>query len=149
MDFLQNCFPCFFSFPPAGLLPSTRVRTMLPRLLLIRRAHPVAAQEQPIVPLKTPVTIIRQPVKVSVVQGGVYVEMNEDEELKAFDYTDEAVTLLSKRGLLDTISMDLLDDAVRKKGASLRLSLLKISRDLVKTGARDKPDHFFAYVRIP
>lgn len=68
-----------------------------------------------IVPLKTPVTIVQQPVKVGVSRGRVYVAVSEDEDLRSFDYASEAVSLLRKRGLLDRVSMDKLAKAIRQK----------------------------------
>jgi L,D-transpeptidase ErfK/SrfK len=79
-----------------------------------------------IVPLKTPVIIVRQPVKAGISRGRVYVEVNDDEDLKSFDYTSEAVSLLRERGLLDMVSKDKLAQAImEKKGFPVDVSLKK------------------------
>jgi L,D-transpeptidase ErfK/SrfK len=81
-----------------------------------------------IVPLKTAVTIVQQPVKVGVSRGQVYLEVNkdEDQDLKSFDYRSKAVAQLRKRGLLDRVSMDKVAQAVRdKKGFPVDVSLKK------------------------
>jgi L,D-transpeptidase ErfK/SrfK len=77
-----------------------------------------------IVPVKTPVIIVQQPLKVGVSRGRVYIEVNEDKEVKSFDYTGEAVSLLGKRGLLDRVSMDKVAKAIReKRGFAVDVSL--------------------------
>ncbi len=79
-----------------------------------------------IVPLRTGVTIVQQPVKVGVSRGHVYLEVNKDEDLKSFDYKSKAVDLLRKRGLLDGVNMDKVAKVVReKRGFPVDISLKK------------------------
>lgn len=79
-----------------------------------------------LVPVNTTVTIVQQPVKVSVSRGHVYVEVNEDSGLKAFDYLDNARTLLKKKGLFNSIDLDKLTRSVKeKKGYPVDISLMK------------------------
>jgi L,D-transpeptidase ErfK/SrfK len=79
-----------------------------------------------IVPLKTAVTIVQQPVKVGISRGHVYLEVNKDEDLKSFDYRSKAVALLRKRGLLDGVNMDKVAKVVReKRGLPVDVSLKK------------------------
>jgi len=68
-----------------------------------------------LVPIHTRVTIVQQPVKVGVSRGRVYIEVNEDKEMKSFDYAREAASLLGKRGLLDSVSMNKVARTVREK----------------------------------
>lgn len=79
-----------------------------------------------LVPINTPVTIIRQPVKAGLSRGNVYVEVNRDPERKRYDYQGAAMDLLRKKGLSDRVSMEKLQKAIReKKGYPVDVSLPK------------------------
>ncbi len=79
-----------------------------------------------LVPVNTKVTIVQQPVKVGVSGKRVYVEVNEDSELKIFDYLSSAKALLRKKGLFARVSIDKLMRAVsEKKGYPVDVSLAK------------------------
>ncbi|MCS7203358.1 MAG: L,D-transpeptidase family protein [Thermodesulfovibrio sp.] len=52
------------------------------------------------VPIGTEVLIVRQPIKVALIGEEVYIEVHRDEQLKDFDYFQNAVDLLAKKGLL-------------------------------------------------
>jgi L,D-transpeptidase ErfK/SrfK len=79
-----------------------------------------------IVPVDTRVTIVQQPVKVGVSRGRVYVEVNEDSELKTFDYLNTAKSLLDRKGLFYKVDVDKLRRAVsEKKGYPVDISLGK------------------------
>ncbi len=77
-----------------------------------------------LVPINTKVTIVRQPVKVGMSRGKVYVEVNKDPERKRYDYLGEAMNLLRKKGISDRISIEKLQKAIReKKGYPVDISL--------------------------
>jgi L,D-transpeptidase ErfK/SrfK len=79
-----------------------------------------------LVPVNTAVKIVEQPVKVGVSHGKVYVEVDEDTALKAYDYRGEAEALLRKKNLYDRVDMNKLTDAVSKKrGFPVDVSLSK------------------------
>lgn len=63
----------------------------------------------------TPVTIVRQPVKVGVAGGKIYIEVHRDETLKGFDYRHEALRLLRKKNLLAKTDREKLSQAIKKK----------------------------------
>jgi len=63
------------------------------------------------VPVGTPVTIVREPVKVGVRSGRVYVEVHQDDEAK-IDTRAEVKRLLTKRGLLGSVDSHKLDAAM-------------------------------------
>jgi L,D-transpeptidase ErfK/SrfK len=63
------------------------------------------------VPVGTEVRIVREPVKVGVRAGRVYVEIHPDEDAKV-DVASEARRLLSKRGLLGSVDAGKLDLAL-------------------------------------
>ena len=65
------------------------------------------------VPVGTRVTIVREPVKVGVRAGRVYVEVHVDDDAK-IDNLAEAKRLLRKRGLLGSIDAQKLGAAVRE-----------------------------------
>ena len=67
------------------------------------------------VPVGTMVTIVRQPVKVGVRWGWIYLEVHPD-PVAGLDYLEEAVRLLGKRGLLGKVNRELLLQAVEKRG---------------------------------
>ena len=65
------------------------------------------------VPVGTQVTIVREPVKVGVRAGRVYVEIHADEDSR-LDPLAEANRLLTKRGLLGSADAQKLDAAVKE-----------------------------------
>ncbi len=70
----------------------------------------------------TDVLIVRQPVKVGVRDGKVYIEVHEDNTLD-INYFNEAVRLLKNRNLLDQINTERLHYAVRQKnGVPIEIS---------------------------
>jgi len=64
------------------------------------------------VPVGTQVTIVREPVKVGVRAGRVYVEVHQDDDVK-IDNRAEAKRILAKRGLLGSVDSHRLDAAVQ------------------------------------
>ena len=66
------------------------------------------------VPVGTRVAIVREPVKVGLREGRVYVEAHPDDSARV-DYAAEARRLLSRRGLLDRVEARKLDAAVRER----------------------------------
>jgi L,D-transpeptidase ErfK/SrfK len=79
----------------------------------------------PLVPVNISVIIVRQPVKVGVSGGHVYVEVNADGRPNA-GYLDEVKTLLKKRGLFDRIDSRKLAQAVNeKRGLPMDVSSVK------------------------
>jgi L,D-transpeptidase ErfK/SrfK len=60
------------------------------------------------------VAIVREPVKVGLREGRVYVEAHPDDSARV-DYAAEARRLLSRRGLLDRVEARKLDAAVRER----------------------------------
>jgi len=68
-----------------------------------------------VVPNKTKVTIVRQPVKIGVRDKKVYIEVHRDEYLKEFNYLNEAVRILTKKGLLKQADMDRVYRAIEDK----------------------------------
>jgi len=75
-----------------------------------------------LVPKKTMVTIIRQPVKIGVSDNKVYVEVHKDNTLH-INYFNEAVRLLKEKHLLDQILKEKLISALReKKGVPVNIS---------------------------
>jgi hypothetical protein len=74
------------------------------------------------VPKNTKVTIVRQPVKVGVLSGKVYIEIHKDRELK-INYFDETVRLLKKRNLYEIIDKEkMLIVLKEKKGFPVDIS---------------------------
>ena len=67
-----------------------------------------------IVEIGTPVAIVREPVKVGVRDGRVYVEVHDDDRV-AGDLVDEAVRLLADRGVLRDVDPRKLVGAVRAR----------------------------------
>jgi L,D-transpeptidase ErfK/SrfK len=63
------------------------------------------------VPIGTRITIVRQPVKVGVNEGKVFVEAHTD-RLEGIDYLDEATGLLIKNNLLDRVDPQRLLQAI-------------------------------------
>ena len=66
------------------------------------------------VPNKTKVTIIRQPVKVGVSNSRVFIEIHKDETQQT-NYFNEAVQLLRKKNLYDSIDKEKMLSALREK----------------------------------
>lgn len=66
------------------------------------------------VPVGTGVTIVRQPVKVGVRWGWIYLEVHPD-PLAGRDCLEEAVRLLGKRGLLGKVNRERILRAVREQ----------------------------------
>ncbi len=67
-----------------------------------------------VVPNKTKVTIIRQPVKVGVSDKKIYIEVHKENGRK-FNYFNKAVNLLKKKGLYQKIDKNKLIIALREK----------------------------------
>lgn len=67
------------------------------------------------VPKGARVTIIRQPVKVGIRDKKIYIEVHNDEILKSFDFSKEAVQLLTKKGLLKQVNTHKLYRAIQEK----------------------------------
>jgi lipoprotein-anchoring transpeptidase ErfK/SrfK len=67
-----------------------------------------------IVPVGTPVVIVREPIKVGVKDGRLYVEAHEDAELD-IDYLEEAKRLLRERGLLERADLGELAAAMAER----------------------------------
>lgn len=63
----------------------------------------------------TDVLIIRQPVKVGKMGDEVYIEVHKDEQLKGFDYLQNAIEKLTKRGFLKYVDTLKLYHAVKQK----------------------------------
>jgi L,D-transpeptidase ErfK/SrfK len=61
------------------------------------------------------VTIVRQPVKVGVKDRKVYIEVHRDDYRQRVDYFNEAVKLLTKKGLLKDVSTEKIYQAVEEK----------------------------------
>jgi len=79
-----------------------------------------------LVPVNSRVVIVQQPVKAGVSNGRVYVEVNEDSELRNFDYLHKARALLKRKGLFDKVNIGKLKRAVReKRGYPVDISLKK------------------------
>ncbi len=75
-----------------------------------------------LVPLKTKVTIVRQPLKVGTMNNQVYIEVHKDTNLE-INYFDEAVKLLRKKNLYDAIDKDKMIAALKeKKGFPVNIS---------------------------
>ncbi len=73
-------------------------------------------------PVGTWVTILRQPVKVGVWWGRIYLEVHPD-PVARLDYHAEAVRLLEKRGLLGRVSRERLRQAVdAQRGMPVNIS---------------------------
>lgn len=76
------------------------------------------------VPNRSKVTIIRQPVKVGVSNSRVFIEIHKDETLQT-NYFDEAVQLLRKKNLYDSIDKEKMLTALReKKGIPVDITLI-------------------------
>jgi L,D-transpeptidase ErfK/SrfK len=78
----------------------------------------------------TRVVIVREPVKVGLRRGRVYVEAHADDDVRV-DYLAEARRLLARRGLLERVDARKLDAAVRE----LRGIPMDVSADLSADGS--------------
>ncbi len=75
------------------------------------------------VSIGTRVTIVRQPVKIGIKEGKVYIEVHKDETIKEDDYHKMAVALLAKKHLLGQISSIKLFHALfNKSGFAVEIS---------------------------
>jgi L,D-transpeptidase ErfK/SrfK len=61
------------------------------------------------------VTIVRQPIKVGVRDNKVYIEVHRDDYRQKVDYFQEAVKLLTRKGLLKDVSTEKIYQAVEEK----------------------------------
>jgi L,D-transpeptidase ErfK/SrfK len=76
-----------------------------------------------LVPVKTRVTIVREPVKVGVRGGRVFVEVHDDPDSKV-DVSKEAMRLLSERGLRTLVDKDRLQTALEeRRGIAVDVSI--------------------------
>jgi L,D-transpeptidase ErfK/SrfK len=76
-----------------------------------------------LVSVGTPVIIVRQPIKVGVENGKVYIEVHRDEKLKDSEYLDEAFRILKAKNLLGLINSEKLYRAIdEKKGIPVAIS---------------------------
>ncbi|HEX8959989.1 MAG TPA: L,D-transpeptidase family protein [Geobacteraceae bacterium] len=77
-----------------------------------------------LVSLETPVAVVREPVKVGVRGGRVFVEVHRDDELK-IDYIREADRLLEEKWLLEQVDPAKLYSAIlEKKGVPVDITEL-------------------------
>ncbi|HET7753595.1 MAG TPA: L,D-transpeptidase family protein [Anaeromyxobacteraceae bacterium] len=67
-----------------------------------------------LVPVKTRVTIVREPVKVGLRGGRVYVEIHDDPDSDA-DVAKEATRLLAARGIADRVDQQRLQTALEQR----------------------------------
>lgn len=83
-----------------------------------------------LVPNNTAVTIVRQPVKIGIKNGKVFIEVHKDAYLKKMNYSAEAVLLLARKNLLRNVSTEKLQRALKdKSGVPVEIS------EGIKTGA--------------
>ncbi|MFN3479798.1 MAG: L,D-transpeptidase family protein [Thermodesulfovibrionales bacterium] len=71
-----------------------------------------------VVPVGAPVTIVRQPVKVGLNNGRVYIEVHRDEHWKDEDYLNEATRLLKTKNLIGRINSEKLYQAIMEMSGS-------------------------------
>ncbi len=69
----------------------------------------------PMVPAGTKVTVVRQPLKVGLRDGKVYLEVHKDEFVQDSDYLATAQALLLKKGLLKDVNTEKLYIAIKEK----------------------------------
>lgn len=67
------------------------------------------------VPRGTKVTIVRQPVKAGLKDGKVYIEVHKDEHARDLNYLNEAVRILTKKGLLNHVDTEKMYLSVERK----------------------------------
>ena len=85
-----------------------------------------------LVPNNAKVTIVRQPVKVGLKNGRVFIEVHKDSYFKKYNYSGEAVLLLARKDLLRNVSTDKLYRALKNKnGVPVEIS------DEINTGAEN------------
>lgn len=85
-----------------------------------------------LVPNNVRVTIVRQPVKVGLKNGKVFIEVHKDSYFKKYNYSGEAVLLLGRKGLLRDVNSDKLNKALKNKnGVPVEIS------DGINTGAEN------------
>ncbi len=78
------------------------------------------------VPLGTRVMIVQQPVKAGVSKGRVYLQVSRDDDLRGYDYIQQADVLLRTKGLLDKVNPDKLQRTIReKRGFPVDISVAK------------------------
>ncbi len=65
-----------------------------------------------LVPRSTRVTIVRQPVRIGVSGGRVYIDMSDNAALKGYDAKTAAWTLLEEKGLVSKVDTDKLEAAI-------------------------------------
>jgi len=76
-----------------------------------------------LVPIGTPVTIIRQPVKVGIKNNKTYIEVHYDDYKKNINYMNEAMKLLSDKKLLNHVNTERLYNALNlKNGIPIEIS---------------------------
>lgn len=76
-----------------------------------------------VVPVGTPVTIVRQPVKIGYENGLVYIEVHRDELRREGEYLEEATRILKAKNLLSRINSNKLYEAIlEKKGIPVVVS---------------------------
>jgi len=81
----------------------------------------------------TPVRIVREPVKVGVREGRIYVEIHQDEEVKV-DLLATATRRLGEKRLLGRVNRDALAAAVQSRsGVPTDVTL-----ETVRPGASDR-----------
>ena len=67
------------------------------------------------VPVKTPVELIYEPVKIGFKQGRVFVEIHPDTYQKIPDLTEYGLNKIESLGLTETVNRDLLVKALEEK----------------------------------
>lgn len=71
----------------------------------------------------TRVSIVRQPIKIGLKDGKVYIEVHNDDSEKNINYLNSAVELLVKKGLLKKVNTEKLYQAViEKSGIPVEIS---------------------------
>jgi L,D-transpeptidase ErfK/SrfK len=76
-----------------------------------------------LVPIGSPVTIVRQPVKIGTKDNRVYIEVNSDDIEENCSYFNETVKLIIKKNLLQNVSIEKLYNAiVGKRGVPQDIS---------------------------
>jgi L,D-transpeptidase ErfK/SrfK len=81
-----------------------------------------------VVPLKTKVTIVKQPVKVGIMNNDVYIEVHRDQSL-SINYFDEAVRLLRKKNIYHIIDKEKMISALRqKRGIPVNITAQKATK---------------------
>lgn len=68
-----------------------------------------------LVPEGSPVTIVRQPIKIGTKNNRVFIEVNNDDAEENWNYFNEIVTILVEKNLLQSISTEKLYRALAEK----------------------------------